>query len=229
MVQMTQNIFKKVPVSEKKFLFREIAHDKLQINVKGDDDSFFNLIAVQTEKDVDLLCHHTSNSQLFEKNQSVMVNFAFKDERYFFRTELSFSTGWAHLKIDVDLFQLQRRANARIDLPKKYDGVFRLTKHGAQKFFLDSKILDVSAGGLKIAFPHELPALQVGDKVQGSMRLGIRRPIDFDLEVRFASLKDGIQIAGMQFLNVDTRMESRLLSMMVDLQREIFIKFSSED
>ncbi|WP_413580828.1 flagellar brake protein [Bdellovibrio sp. HCB288] len=229
MAQMTQNIFKKVPVSEKKFLFREIAHDKLQINVKGDDDSFFNLIAVQTEKDVDLLCHHTSNSQLFEKNQSVMVNFAFKDERYFFRTELSFSTGWAHLKIDVDLFQLQRRANARIDLPKKYDGVFRLTKHGAQKFFLDSKILDVSAGGLKIAFPHELPALQVGDKVQGSMRLGIRRPIDFDLEVRFASLKDGIQIAGMQFLNVDTRMESRLLSMMVDLQREIFIKFSSDE
>ncbi|WP_413577900.1 flagellar brake protein [Bdellovibrio sp. HCB290] len=229
MAQMTQNVFKKVPVSEKKFLFREIAHDKLQINVKGDDDSFFNLIAVQTEKDTDLLCHHTSNSQAFEKNQSVMVNFAFKDERYFFRTDLSFSAGWAHLKIDGDLFQLQRRANARIELPRKYDGIFRLTKHGAQKFFLDSKILDVSAGGLRIAFPHEIPALKVGDVVQGAMRLGIRRPIDFDLEVRYVSTKEGIQIAGMQFLNVDTRLESRLLSMMVDLQREIFIKYPSED
>lgn len=223
-----QNIFKKVPVSEKKFLFRELAHDKIQISVKGDDDSFFNLIAMQTERDEDLLCHHTSNSKMFDKNQSVVVNFMFKNERYFFRTDLVFSTGWAHLRIDGDLFQLQRRANARIDLPQKYDAVFNLMQHNTQKFFIDCKILDVSAGGLRVAMANDIPALKEGDSVRGTMRLGIRRPIEFDLEVRFSQNKDGIQIAGMQFKNIDTRMESRLLSLMVDLQREIFIKYPSQ-
>ncbi|WP_413560508.1 PilZ domain-containing protein [Bdellovibrio sp. HCB209] len=223
-----QNIFKKVPVSEKKFLFRELAHDKIQVAVKGDDDSFFNLIAVQTDKDEVLLCHHTSNSKLFEKPQSVVVNFLFKSERYFFRTDITFSTGWAHIRIDGDLFQLQRRANARIELPTKYDGVFNLMQHGSQKFFIDCKILDVSAGGLRIAMATDIPALKTDDIIRGTMRLGVRRPIEFELEVRFSDNKNGIQVAGLQFRNVDNRMESRLLSLMVDLQREIFVKYPTQ-
>jgi hypothetical protein len=224
-----QNIFKKVPLSEKKFLFREIAHDKLQISCKGEDENFFNLIAIQTEKDEDLMCHHTANSKEYEKNQSVMVNFQFKNERYFFRTDLSFSTGWAVLKIDCDLFQLQRRANARVDLPSKYDSAFSLHHHNGQKYFLDGRILDVSAGGLKIDLVSDIPAMKIGDKIRGTMRLGIRRAMEFDMEVRFAQRREvngqGVQTAGLQFLNIDKTMENRLLSLMMDLQREIFLKY----
>lgn len=227
-----QTIFKKVPMSEKKFLFREIAHDKLQISLKGDSDEMFNLIAIQTEKDEELLCHHTSNSKDFEKNQPVVVNFQFKGERYFFQTELSFSTGWAVLKINGDLFQLQRRANARADIPDKYDAAFILFAVEGQKFFIDCKIKDVSAGGLKIEMATDMPVLKIGDKVRGSMRLGSRRPMEFDLEVRFAQVaRDGgsRQTAGLQFLNVDRILEARLLILMMDLQRELFIKYPSKN
>ncbi|MBO9668241.1 MAG: PilZ domain-containing protein [Bdellovibrio sp.] len=227
--QQGQNIFKKVPVSEKKFLFREIAHDKLQISCKGDDDNFFNLIAIQTEKDEDLMCHHTANSKEHEKNQSVMVNFQFKTERYFFRTDLSFNSGWAVLKIDGDLFQLQRRENVRVDLPAKYDSAFSLHVHNGQKYFLDAKIRDVSAGGVKIEMVSDIPVLKLGDKVRGTMRLGIRRVMEFEMEVRFAQRREvngqGVQTAGLQFLNVDKMLENRLLSLMMDLQREIFLKY----
>jgi len=227
-----QNIFKKVPMSEKKFLFREIAHDKIQVSVKGEGDEMFNLIAVQTEKDEELMCHHTSNSKQYEKNQSVVVNFQFKTERYFFRTEFSFSTGWAVLKIDGELFQLQRRANARVDIPDKYDALFILQAHEGQKFFIDCRIKDVSAGGLKIEMPTDMPIFKTGDKVRGSMRFGIRRLMDFDLEVRFAQVAgEGDrrrQVAGLQFLNVERAMETRLLSLMMDLQREIFIKYPTK-
>ncbi|MGE5086232.1 MAG: flagellar brake protein [Bacillota bacterium] len=224
-----QNIFKKVPKSEKKFLFREIAQDKIQISVKGENNETFNLIAVQTEKDEELLCHHTSNSKQYEKNQSVIVNFQFKMERYFFSTDISFSTGWAVLKIDGELFQLQRRASVRVDIPDKYDALFTLHSHEGQKFFIECKIKDVSAGGLKIEMPTDTPVFKIGDKVHGSMRLGVRRPMDFDLEVRFVLIvEEGgqrRQVAGLQFLKVDRALENRLLSLMMDLHHEIFVKF----
>lgn len=227
-----QLIFKKVGVSEKKMLFREIADDHLQVAVKGESDEVFHLIAIQIEKDENLLCHHTADSKIHDKQQKVVVNFPFKSERYFFQTELSFNSGWAVLNIEGDLFQLQRRANARIDLPSKYDAAFTLYQHGGKSYFLDGAIKDISAGGIKVEMPESCPVLAIGEKIRGTVRLGVRRPIEFQLEVRFAQSKDvqgkKTQVAGLQFLNVDHTLENRLLSLMMDLQREIYLKYSSK-
>ncbi|MDG0815893.1 flagellar brake protein [Bdellovibrio svalbardensis] len=232
MAEQGQVIFKKVGVSDKKMLFREIASDRIQVALKGENDEIFHLIAIQTEKDEDLLCHHTADSKKFERPQKVMVNFPFRSERYFFQSELSFHSGWAVLKIDSDLFQLQRRANARIDLPSRYDAVFTLHLHGGKNYFLEGRIVDVSAGGIKVELPFIAPELVLGEKIKGTMRLGIRRPMEFELEVRFAQKKDlqgkPSQVAGLQFLDVDHTMENRLLSLMMDLQREIFVKYAGK-
>ncbi|HEX7673094.1 MAG TPA: PilZ domain-containing protein [Bdellovibrio sp.] len=227
-----QLIFKKVGVSEKKMLFREIADDRLQVAVKGESDEVFHLIAIQIEKDENLLCHHTADSKSHDKQQKVVVNFPFKSERYFFQTELSFNSGWAVLNIEGDLFQLQRRANARIDLPSKYEAAFTLYQHGGKNYFLDGTIKDISAGGIKVEMPESCPAFAIGEKIKGTVRLGARRPIEFQLEVRFAQSKDvqgkKTQVAGLQFLNVDHTLENRLLSLMMDLQREIYLKYSGK-
>ncbi|MEK2646128.1 PilZ domain-containing protein [Bdellovibrio sp. BCCA] len=225
-----QLIFKKVALSEKKMLFREIASDKMQIAVKGAlQEDVFHLIAVQTEKDEALLCHHTADSKGITTAQKVIVNFAFKSERYFIQTELYFEAGWAVLKIDTDLFQLQRRANARIDIPAKYDAVFILSSHGGRSYFLECRVKDVSAGGFKMELMGAQPELKIGDHVKGTLRLGVRRPMEFVVDVRFAQSKEenGVtkQIAGVQFIGIDHLMESRLLSLMMDLQRELFLKY----
>ncbi|MGZ3773289.1 MAG: flagellar brake protein [Pseudobdellovibrionaceae bacterium] len=226
-----QTIFKKVAFSEKKKLLREVALDKLQISVKGAvDDEMFHLIAVQNEKDELLLCNHTTDSETIHLAQKAVVNFFFKNENYFFQTELNFQSGWVILKIDTDLFQLQRRANARIDLPETYNAVFILNQHAGKAYFLDCKILDISAGGLKIEIPKAQPELKIGEHVKGSLRLGNRRPMDFSVEVRFVQKneQDGsvTQIAGVQFLKVGLTTEGRLLTLMMDLQRELFLKYT---
>lgn len=227
-----QVIFKKVAVSEKRLIIREMADDKIQVALKGDDDSIFHLIAVQTEKDETLLCHHTANSKAHERPQKVLVNFSFKNERYFFQSELTFSLGWAVLSLDTDLFQLQRRASARIDLPPSYAGSFSLHSHAGRNYFVDAKVRDVSAGGIKIEFIGSGQDLKMGDIIRGALKLGIRRAIDCELEVRHAMVREheGKKIisAGLQFLNIDQNLENRLLSLMMDLQRELFLKYSKK-
>lgn len=226
-----QTIFKKVALSEKKMLFREVAKEKIQIVVKSlESDETFHLIAVQTERDEALLCHHTADSKDLIKDQKVISSFTFHDERYYFHTDLIFQNGWSILKINVDLFQLQRRASARIELPDNYDGIFVLAQHAGKPYFIDCRIKDISAGGLRLELLGDSPALKVGDRMKGTLKLGKRRPIDFEVEVRFAKKinEDGkvVQTGGVQFLNRDHTIENRLLLMMMDLQRELYLKYS---
>lgn len=228
-----QVIFKKVAFSEKKMILRDVANEKIQLTIKGSaQEDMFYLIAIQNEKDEVLLCHHTTDSNGITEAQKAVVNFSFKDERYFIQSDLYFESGWVVLKIDEDLFQLQRRANARIDIPESYNAVFILSQHGGKSYFLDCKIRDISAGGIKIELPTGQPELQVGDVLKGSLRLGNRRPMEFDVEARFVQKREQkgltIQVAGVQLLNVNQTLENRLLMLMMDLQRELFLKYPKQ-
>ncbi len=230
-VQDGQMVFKKVAISETKRLFRDVCKDKVQVAIKGAaQEEIFHLIAVQFEKEEALLCHHTADSKNITTAQKVIVNFSYKMDRYFFQTDLHFEVGWAVLKLqEVDVFLLQRRTNARIDIPEKYEALFIISQHADKRYFMDCRLKDISAGGFKMEFTGSQPELKVGDHVKGTLRLGARRPMEFMVEVRFVQRiedKDGIrQISGVQFQNVDHLMESRLLSLIMDLQREIFVKY----
>ena len=230
-VNSPQSIFKKVALSEKKMLFRELAVDKVQVAVKGAlGDEVFHVIAIQVEKDETLLCHHTEESKGISTPQKVVINFPFKSERYFLQTEMYFESGWIVIKIDGDLFQLQRRANARLDIPEKYDASFLIMQHAGANYFVECRLKDVSAGGFRIEYFGDQPSVQIGDELKGTLRIGIRRPLEFAVEVRFVQKteNEGVvkQVCGVQFKNVTLLMENRLLSLMMDLQRELFLKFS---
>ena len=227
-----QVTFKKVSPPNKKMLLREIAGDHLSLMVKGAGDEPYELTAVQVQDDESMICHHSAHSKVPIKNEPVTVNFAFKNERYFFKSELRLEGGRFILTLKDDLYRLQRRLHARIILPRGYDGAFILHQHEGKKLFLDSFVKDISAGGLRIEIPEGKIALKTGEKIKGSLRLGTRRPMDFDLEVRYAKKRDDqgrtYLFAGLQFLNIDKIMENRLLGLVQDLQREIFLNFSDD-
>lgn len=225
-----QSIFKKVGLSEKKSLFRELARSKLLLFLKGEGDVMFHLMAIQCEKDESLFCRHTADSTHIKTSQKVIVNFSYESERFFMHTEIRFEGAWIIMPIKEDLFHLQRRASARIEIPDVYDGSFMLLTHNGLPFFTECLLRDISAGGLKIQLPGDEPTLKSGDLINGRLRLGARRPMPFDAEIRFAQkvqLPQGrgvAQVAGIRFLNVDNILENRLLSLIMDVQREIFLK-----
>lgn len=225
-----QAIFKKVALSEKKMILREMCFDKMQLSIKGGaNEDMFHLIAIQNERDEILLCHHTVDSKDIKEAQKAIVNFSFKTERYFFQADLYFEAGWVVLKIESDLFQLHRRANARINIPDAFSALFIITQYAGKAYFLDCKIKDISAGGFKLELPSEQPELIVSAPVKGILRFGKRRPIEVDVEIRFVQKweKDGLQhqVAGAQFLNVNQVFETRMLSLVMDLQHEFYLKY----
>lgn len=225
------DIFKKVALSEKKILFREVSNERVQIMVKGvESEDVFQVIAMQTERDEVVRCQQVADTTPFNREQKVIASFMYHDERYYFNSDMNFQDGWIVLKVNVDLFQLQRRSNARVEIPESFDGTFILSHHVGRSYFVECRVKDVSAGGFKMEFVGDAPSLKVGDHLKGTLRLGKRRPMEFQVEVRFVRKGNVagvvIQTAGVQFLNRDHATENRLLSMMMDLQRELYLKYS---
>lgn len=221
-----QMIFKKVALSQRKAIFRELAGISAQLVVKS-GDQVFHLIAKQTEKDEVLLCHHTQDSKVIEGHHKVMVQFVHEENRYFLQTELKVESGWVIINTDQDLFQLQRRANARVDIPEGYIAEFTITSFKSKSYFQTCLLKDISAGGFRAEVQGEFPELKIGDLLKGVLKLGSRRPLEIQVEVRFVMKNEKqIQILGTQIQNIDVGMESRLLMLMMDLQREFYLKYS---
>lgn len=227
---MTQDqmIFKKVALSQRKTIFRDLAKQNAQVLVKA-NDQIFHLLAKQTEKDEVLLCHHTQDSKVIEGHHKVMVQFVYEENRYFLQTELKVESGWVVVSTNQDLFQLQRRANARVDIPEGYVAEFTITAFESKAYFQAAHLKDISAGGFRAEIQGEFPDLKVGDQLKGMLKLGSRRSLELQIEIRFVMKNEKQnQILGAQILNVDVGMESRLLMLMMDLQREFYLKYSGE-
>lgn len=227
MIKPEATIFKKVAVSEKKNLFREIISEQSQLLIKSSSqDILFHLLPVQIEGDEILLCQKTADSQNIQSESSVIVSFNLESERYYFNTDLVVKSGWIVLSIQGELYQLHRRAHARLIIPDSYDAAFVLTQIHDQRQAIFCTVKDISAGGLKIQFGGELPLPKIGDRIKGMLRLRKTRPLDLEAEVRFVHKAAGgneiTQTVGIQFMNLDRIAETRLLSMIIDLQWDLY-------
>lgn len=224
-VSTSQDVFKKVHLSEKKALFRKMCDQGGQILVKSEDDRFGQLAAVRVQNDEKLYCQIAAGDFSTKPTLEVVGNFSWEEEKYFFRTQMNFEAEQAVLRIDVDLFQLQRRKNARLDVPDAFDAVTQVLAVNGDPCHFDAKLKDMSAGGCKIYFPLSAPVFKIGDKLLMNLQLGKRRAFQLTSEVRFAMKAGDGQMLGLQFQDRDRYNENRLLVLMMDLQREFYLKF----
>ncbi|HEX7673095.1 MAG TPA: PilZ domain-containing protein [Bdellovibrio sp.] len=228
-----QSTFKPVPISERKEIFKEIAKDKLQLIVRGAAPEACHVEAVSIDDEDILFCHRTDDAGGLTTDSDAVLNFDHGNERYFMKAYLRSSKDGVFINTNFELFQLQRRANVRVVIPETFDALFSLHGHGGKKYFKDCKVVDVSAGGVRIEFQGAKPDLKENDIVEGTLRLGTRRPMKFDLQVRFVNKRvengDTVYTAGTMFMNIDKTMETRLLSLITDLQRELFLKSAKDE
>ncbi len=225
----TQNFFKKVAFSEKKKLLKVLTELQTPLMVKGDMEDFpFHLIPIENQGTDALLCHLTEDSQDVEDAQGILVNFVHEEHRYFMQTKLGFRPGWAVVQTSGDLFQLQRRSSVRIEVPEEIEARFMIRQHKGNAYALNCAVENISVGGLKVRYKGNEPKLSNGDLLKGTLQIGIKRPLDFSMEVRFVGRKlenkEIIQSIGLQFKNIEHSMETHLLGLIMDIQHDIYIK-----
>lgn len=227
-MSLTKNekpFFKKVSLSERKQLLREIVKNHSKLFVKyWQQSKFFDFQADVNSNDSVMECTLQETEVLLASEKKVVVSFSWREERYFFISTFENKNGKYFFKINVDLFILQRRSNVRIEVPKNYPVDFKLDKVGDPPSDLVCRILNVSAGGLRLEVPSVRPELKIGDRFSGVLRMPRMDPLKVMVEVRFVQPRSEIQtpeqVVGVQFAHRDLEVESYLFEVMTNLKKE---------
>lgn len=224
-----QNIFKKIGISERKNLLMQICQDKITLILKSGEEVVINLLPqkyVDGEEDA-LICAYPTEIEI-ENSDKTLLSFQLGADRYFFEARTKIDKELIILYPSEELFILQRRMNARIVLPEAFPGYFEFQVNSHKDIAFKAKVMDFSAGGVKLRVHAADPIFKEDDTLEGILIFNQRRPIAISGQVRFNRTLPSaeIQILGLQFVDIDKRIEGRLLSLVLDIQRELDSKFN---
>lgn len=225
---MSIDIFKKIPQSEKRVLVKELVRDKEFITVKGVEDYMMNYLAVGVENEFILITGADTEGKTIQTPQKVLVNFTKGEDKYYLQTTIVAKGNFFSFDFAADMYILQRRKAARVEMPKEYKAQFNIVHMRNQAVLFESRVLDYGSGGIKANFPMAQPSFVVGEVYKGVLHLGLRRPIELDTEVRHVQVitDAGLtnQILGLKFINLNSIMENKMMTITMDLHREFFVR-----
>jgi c-di-GMP-binding flagellar brake protein YcgR len=225
---MSREIFRKVPNSEKKVLFREAIQTQIVFYLKGGGEEIILINLVEYIENQLLIFQLTPGSPDLGTNQKVVVNFSEGEQRYYFHSEAEIFGDRIHIPAKTDVYILQRRKSPRLEIPQGYPSGLNFIEYRGIVGLIECELLDFSTGGARVLYRKHLPEFNEGDPLKIVVHLNKRRPIEVQAEVRYVAhdYLQGNQTLGLQFKQLDTLLENRLLVVFMDLQRELFSKWN---
>lgn len=231
MSQDNTEIFTKITPVERVRLFQDLAAVRGEIICKGDAEDVYRLNVEKALGKQELHCSVTFGMPSPVQEKEVLGNFFLGGERYFFKTPVRMDKSFVVLRMDVDLFHLQRRQNYRIKIPESYQAQLMIQELAKLAVKIPTQMYDISSGGCRIAMNGDKPLVEMGDPIKGQVIIGKREPIEIDGVVRHVrSEKSGTnikQIFGVEFKSLSTLTEGKLFSITMDLHREFFSRLNT--
>lgn len=151
--------------------------------------------------------------------------FSLSTGQYALVGRLEFAAGANSVLLDyskVELLRLQRRDSFRIVVPVGIPLTFYLNNKIKPEYAV--AVSDVSMGGLALVMPpDQIASFWVGSSIRGSLVLSGRDPIELEGVIRHHFPKDAFkhQKMGVQFSEVTGELQRELLSLTLQLHREI--------
>ncbi len=227
---MDREIFKKVHLSDKKRIFKQIAAECTLLFLKVEKQDVKRIIVKRNLDDRTLECECQNGEVLDLQIPEVgVINLTYLEDRYFFSGVVRTVQKQIYIDIQGDLFYLQRRKSARMEIPDSYLAKGKVLDFYGKTVQLDFKVIDFSSGGCKVSLNSMLPLIRTKESFKMLITLGNRSSFEAEVEVRHTKeifkLTDLPQVLGVQFINSDPFFEGKMLNLYMDVQREIYLKF----
>lgn len=225
-----KDFFKKVHLSDKKKILRSIADNQTVLLVKSESTGVEQVVPKKIIEDKILECDFFKGKEFNLKNSEMaVVSLNEGDDKYFFYGLVNVTEKNIYIDIQGDIFYLQRRKSARLDLPEDYISVCRITDYKGKVLPFDCDVVDISSGGCRLNLTSMEPMIKVGSVIKMKITLGYRNPFEVKGEVRHVKTindySDLPQVMGIQFVDYEPSFEAKMLNLYMDVQREIFLKY----
>jgi len=227
------DIFSKVSADERLRLFKDLAKVRGEVTCKGDGDEVYRLIVERATAKQELQCSTPFGLASPKKEKEILGNFFLGGERYFFKTPVRVDGDVVVLRMDADLFHLQRRQSYRIKIPESYQATLLISSLNKSKTKLSGQLYDLSSGGCRVVMTASTPTLQHGDIIEGHIVIGKRESLEVEGTVRHHKIEKGAsltkQVFGVEFKPLSAQLEGRLFAITMDLHREFFSRLNKKD
>jgi len=160
----------------------------------------------------------------------IFINFMSDSAVYFSKTKMSVNKdGHGVVSLREEIYKLQRRSNFRSDVPANYDIVAEITHINDDRIRATAKVKNVSLGGCLLELSTTKAKIAINQKLEGHISKKGTVNIQFMGEVRHCFEKidrDPVNIFGVQFSHVSPGGKASLNSIIMELYRESFSKYS---
>ena len=226
MTEQHQDYFSKIQVqSEKLALFQELVTKDEVILCRSSSHKSVNLYS---RRMIGPLFYCQLRGETPPLKEEVVLSFQLDVNRYFVKTVLEVSNdeeGVVYFSIEKGLYRLQRRSNFRVTLPSYYGAYFYCRQKNNQDFIEKLRVDDVSASGCQL-YMQSVRELNEGDHLIGTLSLGPDKPnLELTLTIkRKRAGTNGVGL-GMQIEPSDKRLMSKLMSLVLEIHRELFLSW----
>lgn len=226
------DIFSKVTADERMRLFRDLATARGEVTCKGDSDEIYRLTVERATAKAELQCSVPFGLNSPKQEKELLGNFFLGGERYFFKTPVKVDGDVVVLRMDADLFHLQRRQNYRIKIPENYQATLLISSVNRLGVKLSGQISDLSSGGCRVILTASEPLLKPDDVLDAHVVVGKRDSLEIEGIVRHHKVEKGAaitkQVFGVEFKTLSSLIEGRLFAITMDLHREFFSRLNSK-
>ncbi|MGE0631286.1 MAG: flagellar brake protein [Pseudobdellovibrionaceae bacterium] len=214
---------------EKREIFDNLALNKMELQARLPSGETIKVKAIRHIQSL-ISCEYPSEIAIPDRIELVF-SFFVGGEKYFMRGRIRLGKpGLFSFSTDQEVYVLQRRENFRVRVPADFRAILEYTDAQGKLQKVDSEMFDISAGGCRLRYYDHMPNFHVDQKVSVTMKLGRRPPIEAKAQIRHKQevAFDGVefQVFGLQFIDVKDQFESKLLTIVIDLHRELFSKWT---
>lgn len=225
----TKDIFTKVTdpqVREK--IFYDLAGSKSEIvgKVHG-NSSDTHLLQALVFSPPELECRITSGKTIPQKGE-LILQMMLGDDKYLCSTPYQMRDGHAFLRMEVDVFHLQRREDFRLRLPVSFKSFLEVKTCNSKPVSGRLSLIDLSGGGCRLLISSKDLTLNLNDVIEGEIILPERAPLKIKGIIRHRKddEKTKSQTAGLQFTELSEPTKNRIVALVMDLYRELFSRWS---
>jgi len=214
--------------AEKKQVYQSLINGKNEIIVKttNSGEEVFSCTAKHLIRNK-LTCHLDHKLPNNVRPNELIIQFSSGLEKYFSQAPCEVNGDDLIIEIDSDLFQLHRREDFRLRLPPSFKGYFELEKLNSEETKEQLHLLDLSGGGCRFEAPTKNIEFNVGDELEGKVQLAKRDGIAVSAVVKHLAAhpaNDLLVLVGVQFKNVSKISKNRLVGVVMDVYRELFLR-----
>lgn len=220
-----ENPFEKVKsASEAKAIYRRLPAEAEEFFCKG-EEILFGFRPDSFDEKTGLAGHVLNYDKAELLSESVVVNFMVGPDRYYCVSQFTVdptNPERGSLKFTEVLYRLERRSHYRVSIPTEMQRDCNFINQEGKSIFVASVILDVSQGGARLqALKGKIKDIKEGVRVRCVMHIRGKWKFELVGQIRHVIPGQLTDVFGLQFQGVDENTNRKLLSMMLELQREV--------